>query len=297
LQTYTPDAGDVGFTLTARVTSTLGGLSGFDDSAATAAVAIGISPEAAAVIAAMSPTPNSTRQGVIDDLVAALLDGAVSNSNIWAKMDCLWVLAAANDGSAGGTNGRINWIEPGTDNLSIVGTPVWTEDRGYKGAGATANYLSATTNFSSLSNYLQDSAHAAIFVVADASASDTNSFAAANGTGAISLWPRKSSGYFRSRINQGSNFDATAGADDLGLFTATRRNATDLESYRNATSLATASIASIARPISPPIVCGSGSVGSDALIGFACLGSQLSDDEVTDLYNAVNAYMVAVGAV
>ena len=39
LQTYTPDAGDVGFTLTARVISTLGGLSGFDDSAATDPVA------------------------------------------------------------------------------------------------------------------------------------------------------------------------------------------------------------------------------------------------------------------
>jgi len=44
LQTYTPDASDVGFTLTARVTSTLGALSGFDDSAATSAVASGSSP-------------------------------------------------------------------------------------------------------------------------------------------------------------------------------------------------------------------------------------------------------------
>jgi hypothetical protein len=41
LQTYTPDAGDVGFTLTARVTSTLGALSGFDDSPATTAVVAG----------------------------------------------------------------------------------------------------------------------------------------------------------------------------------------------------------------------------------------------------------------
>jgi hypothetical protein len=45
LQTYTPDAGDVGFTLTARVTSTPPvGVAGFDDSAATSAVAASGNP-------------------------------------------------------------------------------------------------------------------------------------------------------------------------------------------------------------------------------------------------------------
>lgn len=291
--TYLIDAGDEGDTI--RVLWTASGV-GYP-SGATAVVTGGISPEAAAVIAAMSPTPDATRQGVIDDLVVALLDGAISGSDIWAKLDRLWVLAADSDGSAGGTNGRINWIAPGTDDLSETGTPVWTEDRGYTGVGVTANYLSSATNLSALTNFTQDSAVAAIFVVADAVAADTNSMAASNGTGAFSLWPRQSSGYFRSRINQGSNFDATNGSNDLGLFTATRRNSTDLESYRNATSLGTASIASIVRPNFPAVVCGNGATGSDQQIGLALLGSQLSDDEVTDLYNAVNAYMVAVGAV
>ena len=285
--TYLLAAADVGNTIKYTKTATNTAGSGSATSNASAVVASSISPEAAAVIAAMSPTPDSTRQAVI----AALTDSLVADG-IWAKLDRLWVLAAANDGSSGGTNGRINWIAPGTDNLTLNGSPTWTENEGYTGDGS--GYLQSATNLSAMTKYAEGSASVFAWVL-----SGNNQTPVMGTNSSINVFLRPSAGgEFGSRVNSTGTLNAT-NSTFTGLFTSVRKAAgagTAVEAYIDATSVVTDTRDSDTVAAEPVTVLRALSTNTTNQVSVAGLGSQLSDADVSNLHAALTTYLTAVGA-
>jgi len=280
-------AAEVGDTIkyTKVATNTAG--SGSATSNASAVVISGVSPEAQAVIDEMSPTPGATRQGVIADLVDTLIaDG------IWAKLDRLWVLAAENDGSAGGTNGRINWIAPGTDNLTLNGAPTWTRNEGYTGDGS--GYLDSATNLSAMTHFAEGSACVFAWVLSGSSQTPVMGTSSS-----INVFLRPSAGgEFGSRVNSTGTLNAT-NSTFTGLFTSVRKAAgagTAVEAYIDATSVVTDTRDSDAVAAEPVTVLRALSTNTTNQVSVAGLGSQLSDAEVADLHAALKTYLTAVGA-
>lgn len=105
-----------------------------------------------AIIAAMSPTPDTTRQDEIKTLVLAL-----KAAGIWSKLDALHLLHAHSAQAA-----RLNWKAPGVSDLTTINTTYFTAESGYRGdatsgvgstMGILLSPLTATTslNFADLS--------------------------------------------------------------------------------------------------------------------------------------------------
>lgn len=109
----------------------------------------GVSPEAAAVIAAMVPTPDAARQAAIAALVQGLLD-----SGTWSKIGALYVFAAHSAQAS-----LLDWKAPsGTPAVANDG-PTFTADYGYTGAGGTA-HIDTQRLYSAIPGLAQNNAHA-----------------------------------------------------------------------------------------------------------------------------------------
>ncbi|MCK1430919.1 SGNH/GDSL hydrolase family protein [Bradyrhizobium sp. 87] len=89
---------------------------------------VGYIPQSQTIFAAMSPAPSASRKYVIDQTVRRLV-----NAGIWTKLSALWVLAAHASAPS-----LINWVAPGTNNLTAVNSPAFTADLGYKGNGSSS---------------------------------------------------------------------------------------------------------------------------------------------------------------
>ena len=86
------------------------------------------SAEATALFARMSTQPDDTRKGLINTFIVGL-----TTASLWTKLDALYVFAAGDTQAA-----LLNW-KGATYNASVVGSPVFTADRGY--ASAAGAYI------------------------------------------------------------------------------------------------------------------------------------------------------------
>jgi hypothetical protein len=111
--------------------------------------------EAEALFARMSAAPDATRKGLINTAILSLLTGAVSGSNIWAKLDALYLIAAHNQQAA-----DLNWKSAGytLSPLGGMGAGDFTTDRGYLGDGIGKYLATGITPSAGGFNYALDSA-------------------------------------------------------------------------------------------------------------------------------------------
>lgn len=86
------------------------------------------SAEANALFAKMTVQPTDTRKTLIDNLIVAL-----KANGVWAKLDLLYVPAAANSQHA-----ALNWKTPGS--FTLTGSGTFTVDRGYTFDGTSQKY-------------------------------------------------------------------------------------------------------------------------------------------------------------
>ena len=84
-------------------------------------------PETEALVARLTTPPTLERKERVNTLISSLIDAGV-----WAKLDCLWGMAAADAQAA-----RQNWSQDAHD-LTTVNSPTFTADRGYRGNGTTS---------------------------------------------------------------------------------------------------------------------------------------------------------------
>jgi len=243
---------------------------------------------ASSLFARMTAPPDSARKALISGLIVSLI-----NAGIWPKLECFWVIAAHDAQAA-----QLNWI---STSYTLVPTlsPTFTTDRGYAGDGSTS-YLATGWTASAATLFTQDSAAMGIWLNAGTDTASATAVAMGN-TNSIII-PRSGVDNIRGRINQAASTDGTGGAAPTRLgFTAISRTASNLvTAYRNTSAAGTWADASTARATDTLLLCGRNSAGVPSTTvnnraAASFVSSGLTGAEITSLYNALNAYLVAVG--
>jgi hypothetical protein len=215
------------------------------------------------------------RKAIVDTLVVGLkADG------IWAKLDRLWLLAADNAASA------MTDLK-GLETVTLVNSPPFTPNSGY--ATYYSAYLQTAYNFSTATNFTQNSAHLAVWNLT--TGTDVNpSLTESTGPALDHIFPRYNDGNAYLRIN-----DVSSGipvADDCrGFFLGTRTGtAPERQSYFNGALLGSYSLASSAP-------------SNDVLLIFTrqlavvSAGGHLNATEQLAFYNRLTTYLTDVGAI
>lgn len=241
------------------------------------------SAEATTLFAAMSSQPDGTRKTAIDTCIVALKDAGV-----WTLLDVLYVFAA-HDAQAS----LLNWKNPGTFTATLTSTPTFEVDRGYTGNGSStaldSNYNPATQAIS----YALDSA--CVFAWNVTANPTGQAMAGQVGSINVSVLPDSGDVNLRYVINDGTNTDVANGGK-TGLFAASRASSTTKRGYRNGVQLGTAAVTSTSVASSNISFCRGSSSFFNGQVACGGAGADLPTTEQLALYNAMLAYMQAVGA-
>jgi len=242
-------------------------------------------PECQIVIDAMSVTPPLRRQRLMSELISELI-----YAGVWSRLDCFYVLAAHDAQAA-----RLNWIAPGTNNLTAQSAPTFTFDRGYAGNGSSA-YLTTSYQPDGSRHYKQDDASAGVWVqtLADGNFSlGTQS----NGV-SVQIVSKNASGNFQSRLNDSTN-SPVAEAAGTGLFAVSRSASGSYVKFKNGAVVDTPAVASTGLPVNNITLLRLASTYSANRLSAVWVGGGLTDAQQAAMFNALSAYLgdPTVGAV
>lgn len=247
---------------------------------------------ASALFAAMTTPPTELRKQQINTLIVAL-----KASGAWSLIDCLYVLAAADNQAA-----RLNWKNPALFTASAINSPTFTVDRGYASDGSTSLLDSGFNPATAGGSYALNSAHLAIWDRVDASltasppvgnlnatvqnkaglTSSALSRVNAGGTTTNTGLPTSAMMHYVANRNNGANHDLWGGGTKIAAAVASA-----------STAISSLSFTMLARQISA----GSYQFSqSGRQMSAYHWGAALSDAQITGAYNALLAYMQAVGA-
>ncbi len=238
-------------------------------------------PQTQLVIEAMTNAPKRKRSFLIDDLIGALID-----AGIWAKLDLLWIMAAADAQAA-----CLNWKNP-ANALTPISAPSFAANAGYQGNGASS-YLDSGIAWNSLSQMSLDSA--SIFAwVNDGTDSAASVYAVgqASGTTRHSLAPRSavSGGTIRGNLN-GNTSSFAAQATIMGLTHINRSGPTASEAYKNGVAAGTTSDTTTGFASQNVTLLKHTSIYADYRLACAGIGASLTSTEAAALHTALAAYL------
>lgn len=247
-----------------------------------------VNAEASALAARFTTPPTDARKALIDNLV-----GSLKTAGVFAKLDALYVMAAADSQAA-----RQNWIAD-QYNLTAVSSPTFTADRGYAGDGAASNLGTGFNPATAVSpKYAQNSASVGVWSrtnLALASAFDLGSTVSTSNP--VRLNSRSTSAdTLRGCVNNGAVANFGASGSSVGLIALSRTASNLITGYRNGASLGTDSATAFSPDSSPIQLLSSAGGFSTRQLSAAHIGAGLDATENLALYNALNTYLQAVGA-
>lgn len=289
---------DVGETMSVAVTATndAGGTTAVSNS--TGEVQPGLDPDTSAYLAAMSSPPDGTRQALIDTLVLAL-----KSAGVWNKMDVIGLHAAHNSQAA-----TINLKNPSHIlTLNNVNNRIaFTIDRGYTRSGANGDDAKILWGAESSwgTNWAQASNTMGVYNRSASFSLNGYPFGLANGA----YWVNQISvaNYFTWNNNSAASNNDTPGVTGQQGFFAMKRTADNNVCLLN-------DKVKVSNPGSYATVggqVGSGNfevfhgntvgVANDQHSNFECCvsfaGGGLTDQEYSDMVDALTAYLQGVGA-
>lgn len=251
-----------------------------------------INAEASALVARFTTPPTNARKVLIDNLV-----GSLKTAGVWAKLDCLYVMAAETAQAA-----QRNWIKD-AHNLSPVNSPTFTVDRGYDFNGSTQYLNTQYTPSTQAVQYLQDSA--SLFVWCTENVQGDGYSIGAFASNITVIIPRRSGApdTFLAAINAVGTASASIGttSDSRKLTHAERSGAALTTVYKDGASAATNTVASSGLPTQPIFLGARDTDGSPSnydtrALASAGIGASLGSTAAAALYTALNTYLTAVGA-
>jgi len=242
---------------------------------------------AQAIFNAATTQPTQARKIIINNLVVAL-----QVAGIWNSLDLLYVLAAADSQIA-----RLNWVSPATFTAAEVSAPTFAIDRGYTGDGAASRLNTNWTPSTNGVNFVQD--NASMWVWSRTTGTEAVSCAGNNSSTIHCMINPRSAGNTVNliRINDGTNGTAGANTDGTGFYGVQRTSAAAKRAFRNGVqsgadiAQASTGVANLAQWI----CAANSSQFSTRQMAAAAWGSGLAGKELA-FFNAMNAYMTAVGA-
>lgn len=238
---------------------------------------------AEALFSAFTSQPHLERKALINGVIVSL-----KNAGIWPKLDGLWVCAANS-----APNSLINWVSPGTYNLTGSGSPAFTADRGYLGDGAAA-YLDTGFNASTAGgNFAQNDA--TIFAWGLKAAQDAGAIYGTTAATSVEIYPRftDDKAYFQlSNVSDGS-FAVTTGVNFLS---ASRAAAGTFTPYVNGVAQTPMAITSAALANANHLLLRKATDYYGGTVAIGGCGSSLSASQHAALYAALFVYIKGVGA-
>lgn len=245
----------------------------------------GYSAEASALFARITTPPSDARKVLINNLIVSL-----KTAGVWAKLDAFYVLAAADAQSS-----LLNWVST-SYNLTAVNSPTFVIDRHYVGDGSTS-YLSTGFNPTTAVSPKFTQNSGALFQWSRTDlpngAAQSSDFGQPNAYIARSATlSARASG--RPLAGSGQSY-GDGGYPGFASFSRTA--AAVWEAYAEGVDSGGGTTASAA-PTNDVIRILSISAGNFGLnqIAVAGIASGLSAAEELATYNAINTYLVAVGA-
>jgi hypothetical protein len=217
-------------------------------------------------------------------------------ADVWDDMDVLWILAQ--DG--GQDYARINHKDPANYLCTLVNSPTFTTNEGFKSNGTTS-YVDTNWAPSNGVNYLQNDAHWCIYVV------DNLQGAIAFGTDDVSSNTRRA--YYQPRsladqrafaINSTNSIPGTASTDSHGFHYMERGASNSATLYVQDVSTNTVATTSATRSTKTVYICAlhafDGSVSSfyTGDVGILGFGRVLNSTKRTAQYNALRGYFLSL---
>jgi len=238
-----------------------------------------------AVYNSWSVKPSTAVADAMNTMVQSLV-----SAGVWTKLDCLYILAAHAE-----TESLTNWVNPGTYDISKVGSPTFTAYEGF--LGSTSNYLN--TGFNPISHGVQWSQNSAVMGLY--SRTDVSSSAydmGYDGSSDVTI-QSNSGGNALGKINSATNLSGAV-SDSLGMTAIARPDASNQEIHRNGTQLNTGAVASAGEANGAIFICcrsagGTPSSYSTRQISLGFIGGYLTSTERTALFNAFETYMDSNG--
>lgn len=254
-----------------------------------------VNSEASTLVAAMTTQPDTTRKSLIDTLVGALKNGAISGTNIWNKLDVLQIYAAADSQAA-----SLNWITPGSNTVTTSNSPTFTADRGYAGNG-TNSFVNTNFTPSNGTKVAQNDCSYSIWSRTTTEYANTGNGGVDSVARRFSFNPRNTTDQYIYHLAEGAGTTLSGSTDGTGLYTGVRTAASVTAAYRNGSSIGTGSATSGGRTTVPLYMCAfnnNGTASSFVTRQYALfsMGQARTANEEADFYNAVQAYMTAIGA-
>jgi hypothetical protein len=258
------------------------------DLAITLLVRSALDPAAEALIGAMAVKPTRLRQGLIDKLVRDLRE-----IGVWARMDCLYVLAAHDAQAA-----HLNWKGSGFG-LAESNGPSFTADLGYVGDGDTPGAqlhtgFNVSTQTAAGSQLQRNSHH-----LGGWSLSNVGETARILGSGRFGLNPRTTADNLQVNLSTSSSVTLASNGDSAGYFVGVRPDADTATGFIDgnlAGSLSTPSDTVISQSFA--VLAGATTFQSTTRrVALAHWGAALSEPEIAALYQAFAYYLDAIGAI
>jgi hypothetical protein len=232
--------------------------------------------------------PSETNAGYQNTLVESLVaDG------IWAKFDVFYVFAGNNS-----ANSLLNWINPGTFDASNVNSCPFTAYEGFTGTGGDYGYINTTYNPTTAGgNFVQDNASFGAWFLID-NIGICLGFHTNTNPAFLYLSGTLDEAWLNAKLNSSTLRQTQTNTAYMGLWTASRRSSTDFEYYLNdatITAIATTSTGLVNAVME--FVAWNTSYYSENQVAIGFAGSGLSDTDVSNLYDTLNTYLTAVGAI
>lgn len=239
--------------------------------------------ETTGLFARMTTQPSDTRKALINNLIAALI-----SAGVWPKLDAFYVTAAHASQAA-----LLNWKST-SYNLTATNSPTFATDRGYTGDGATS-FLDTAAVRNALANYAQNSASIGAWVRNNVASSTARSIGASTANLARIL-PRSAGGAAIVYANDTAALTIAGITTSAGLTVANRSGASARQVYKNGASIGSDTQASASLGAETLYLLRDGTNYSTHQIASAFIGASLTAGEHLALYNALNTYLVAIGA-
>lgn len=242
-------------------------------------------PDALAFFARLTNQPTDARKKLYSDLIASL-----KTAGVWAKLDALYILAAADAQAA-----RQNLVA-NAYNLTALGSPAFAADRGYTGDGVGATIATGITPASSPNlKYTLNNASLLSWVRSDNSGNYC-SIGAGSGSFVGSIRPRNSGSL--TVITNGIGTVTAIVPTSVGLSAWSRANDATATLYKNGALLSSPANSStgLAADQFRFLSIGAFTQFSIDQVAAGGIGGALSAPEHAALYSALNTYLTAVGA-
>jgi hypothetical protein len=241
--------------------------------------------EVNALVQAMTTKPSLERKALMTTLISSL-----KTAEVWDKLDCLYVTAAHAPDAA-----RLNWKAPRTYPLTEINSPLFTVDRGYTGDGLTS-YLDTGWYPAIVSGEVMTATSAHGGMITLKNIQDNNPVFSVGAGNAFSIIPRSTGNAARFRIFDTVNLDVASQTNAVGHYVVNRSGASARQGYRNGSSIGSDTQAGSTIIQTNLWMFRSFNVYSPQQVACFHFGSSLTAQNVSDLYNALHTYMVALGA-